>query len=332
MAHAHVHHEDKVSYYLEQLSTIGVCGALGAVGIMMYRQEMLNFILAPAFHKPVLVGGIALVVLAAVRAVTLLISAESAHHHHHEHGHDCGHDHAHGHDCGHEHEHKHEHTHDCGHHHEHQPGHDCGHEHHHHETESDENVDVEHSLESAIEHGHAHGWSPWRYAILLLPIVLYFLNLPNQGFSAAVFEKLADPAKGLDTGSQEVAAKGTGVIPLEFKELERAASTAEQRQYYEGQSGRLVGQFNPSRETDKVFSLVRFKITCCAADAVPLKVAIVSPEPVLEVQPLQWVEVTGQIQFRKLRDKEEYLPVLQLKSKEQIESLSKPPANPYLSS
>src|SRR5262249_12016728 len=35
-------------------------------------------------------------------------------------------------------------------------------------------------------HGHEHGWNPWRYIVLLLPIVLYFLGLPNAGLTSHV--------------------------------------------------------------------------------------------------------------------------------------------------
>src|SRR5262245_20945081 len=32
-------------------------------------------------------------------------------------------------------------------------------------------------------HAHSHGWGPWRYAVLLFPIMLFCLNLPAEGFS-----------------------------------------------------------------------------------------------------------------------------------------------------
>jgi uncharacterized membrane protein YcgQ (UPF0703/DUF1980 family) len=87
----------------------------------------------------------------------------------------------------------------------------------------------------------------------------------------------------------------------------------------------------PSKENEKMFTLVRFKITCCAADAVPLNLAIISPESISKFKQLEWVRVEGQIQFRKRRDKaDEYLPVLQLESRDDIKELDSPPANPYL--
>src|SRR5262245_44671092 len=113
MAHAHSHEGE--NYYLDQLCTIGVCGALGGVAIMMYVQGMLQYILVKQFHLWVLLGGIALLVLVLVRAVALWFSAgrvSHAHNHNHDHDHahhhhDHGHDHDHG-DHQHEHEHCHE--------------------------------------------------------------------------------------------------------------------------------------------------------------------------------------------------------------------------------
>src|SRR5262249_6847626 len=118
-----------------------------------------------------------LLALVVIRAVAVWRSVDAAPHtHDHDHDHEhCGHDHG---DCGHEHEHGiqsatqttgfsaaatppalsapvHHHDHDHGHNHSHDHGHD-----------------------------HDHGWAPWRYVVLLLPVVLYFLNLPNQGFTA----------------------------------------------------------------------------------------------------------------------------------------------------
>ena len=189
MAHDHDHNDS--TYFLEQLCTIGVCGALGGVVIIMwYIPNGLTF-LGPQFQaplgqpwlSPVLWGGVAVVTLVLIRAVAVWISVGrpvKAHDHNHDrdHGHDhdhCGHGHAH---CDHEegimaapapdrvmsslavprepgiHDHDQDHSHD----------HDHTHEHVH-------------------DHGHDHGWAPWRYIILLLPVGLYFLGLIPAAFS-----------------------------------------------------------------------------------------------------------------------------------------------------
>jgi WD40 repeat protein len=171
MAHVHTHDEDRGTYYLEQLCTIGVCGALGGVCIMLWWQGKLDRILNSKFFLPVLLGGITLLVLVAIRALIVWReTGKPVHAHDHDHSHD--HDHDHEHECCHDHEHEH------------------GHEHHHHEHAITEQAPDPHVAAGAIpdepahehaDHGHEHVWSPWRYAVLLFPLLLFFWNLPSQG-------------------------------------------------------------------------------------------------------------------------------------------------------
>src|ERR1700730_9593621 len=165
---AHVHDHKDSSYFMEQLCTIGVCGALGGVVIMMWAiPNGLNF-LGPQFQapfgnrwlSPVLWGGAAVVALVLIRAIAVWISVgkpiashDHAHDHHHEHDHD--------HDHVHEHDHNHA---NCAHDHDHDHAGEPGHTHDH-------------------DHGHDHAWAPWRYVILLLPVGLYFLGLIPAAFS-----------------------------------------------------------------------------------------------------------------------------------------------------
>src|SRR5579885_1127017 len=141
MAH-NLSHDDRNAYYLNQLFTIFVCGALGGVAVMLWWNGTIALMLHPNFFLGVLLGGMTLLMLVVLRAVAvwrsvdeLALVSEQTHDHDH---------------CGHEHE-------PCHHQHAHGPGH---------------------------AHDHEHGWAPWRYVVLLLPVVLYLLNLPNQGFSA----------------------------------------------------------------------------------------------------------------------------------------------------
>jgi hypothetical protein len=167
----------------------------------------------------------------------------------------------------------------------------------------------------------------------MLPVVLYFLNMPNEGFSAqGVMRNL----RGTEVEGGEFNIQGTAAaaMPLEFKELELAAYNPVQRRGYEGRMVRIKGQFAPDpRGNDKMFSLVRFKMTCCAADAVPLNVVIMlnpeSKETVSDIKALQWVDVAGQVQFRKRKDREEYVSVLLVPSRDQIRPAAADPS-PYL--
>jgi uncharacterized membrane protein YcgQ (UPF0703/DUF1980 family) len=158
--------------------------------------------------------------------------------------------------------------------------------------------------------------------MLCLPIILFFLGLPNGGFKSV-------KAMEVEESSGAVADKsGEKTIYLNFKELESWANNESQREAFEGRTGVLKGQFVLGK-TPNTFGLVRFKMTCCAADAIPLNVAIISPVSVADFKPMSWVQVTGQIQFRKRKDREEYLPVLKLRSRDDIKSTDRD-EDPYL--
>jgi hypothetical protein len=317
MAHTHDHSHDQSTYYMEQLCTLAVCGLLGVVAVLAYYQKFLAStdppVLAPYLHRYVLWSGFAILGLVALRGVSLWFSvgrrsaehqhADDCEHHVHdleeeEHRHEeCHHDHG---NLENEHGHSHDHAHNHGHDHSHDHGHDHGDGH---------------------DHGHEHGWNPWRYIMLCLPIILFFLGLPNGGFKSV-------KAMEVEDSGQAVSDKSGEVIYLNFKELESWANNDAQREAFEGRTGRLTGQFVLGK-TPTTFGLVRFKMTCCAADAIPLNVAIISPESVANIKAMSWVQVTGQIQFRKRKDRDEYLPVLKLRSRQDIQPTERD-EDPYL--
>lgn len=280
MAHDHHHdHSHAGTYYMDQLCTIASCGALGGVAVMLYATNKLSLILADQFFVPVLTGGVALLALVIIRAVTLWREAGRAvahshddhhHDHHHQHGHDPHSDHDHDDCCDHSHDHLH-------------------------------------------DHGHDHSWTPARYAVLMLPIALYFLNLPNASFSQETMQRmLTNP--GLQS-AKEVASK-EGVV-LGFKELANAAYSPNTRKEMTGKTGKIAGMYAPARGNAKAFTLFRLNMTCCQADTVPVEMFIICEENITRFEYGNWVEVEGQIQFQKVSG-EKYLPVLYLKSADQV--------------
>jgi hypothetical protein len=336
----HAHPEETQAYFLDQLCTISLVGGLGGVAVMMWQQDLLRYILAPQFHLPVLFGGITLIILVGIRAVLVwqavgeMKSLPKNHghdQHHHDHGHDHGHD-------QHHHDHGHDHGHDQHH-------HDHGHDQHHHGHAAALHQGHGH------EHDHDHGWSPWRYAVLLLPIVMYFLDLPSRGFSIDYIAPRLTTVANLDVADfdpemvadligqagapagfgplQAIASvaggpsAGGGTIPLEFPELMQAAYVPSSRARLYRQTGRVLGQFVPGK-TENTCTLVRWSMKCCQADAQPLNVVIISPEKLSGFAPLQWVEIEGKIQFRKRSDREEYIPVLQIKGRDAIRPAAEP--------
>lgn len=324
MAHAHAHaHADsdgEGTYFLDQLFTILVCGALGIVAIGMYQSGMLNRILVPMFFVPVLIGGVAIIVLAAIRAIAVWQlagerrAAESQRANHADHGH--SHSHAHGHE--HSHSHAHAQGEECGH----QHGDECGHDHAH--------------SHAADDHGHDHGWAPWRYMVLGIPVFLALMGLPRAGglsppSTAGAALQQSPKRQGLSVlvggpALTKVLRKPESeqrTLQLRFKELVEAAAIPARQEAYEGDIGVLRGQFLPIKTNFSEFSLFRMNMTCCAADAVFLETRIIAPEPVQGIPYGQWVQVQGVISFER-NEKGKWIPVITLKSTDDIDRNADP--------
>jgi hypothetical protein len=315
MAGHHHHGESLRDYFTEQLLTILVCGMFGFAAIQMYRDSRLGF-LVEQFHGPVLWGGIGILVMVILRAISVWkeageYQAQAAH------GADCNQDHAHGVDCNHVHI----------------PGQD---EHDH----------------SHADHGHGHDMS-WLFArmlILVFPVALFFLGLPPATFSpqgqlekvgddtAFAGDTLADLVKDATVEEQKYEGDGlvtrtlktkTGLrlretplpngkvkfellggqpLGIKFNELNDAAYDPGKREGLQGKVAILEGRFK--RLADKEFSLFRMKMTCCQADAVPLKVRIIVPQALSGFEDFNWVQVKGQIQFLQIPGQDQYVPVL----------------------
>ena len=148
VGHDHDHHDHGGGlgdYYLEQLLTVFICGAFGIVAVLRYQFDMLKFIIAEKFFDSILIGGIALLAVVALRGVILWRSV----------GHEPVHDHAHDHSG-----------------HNHAPGEVC-------DAPANADGDADHSADD-----HAHGNIYWRIVVLAFPIVLFMMGLPNKTFSA----------------------------------------------------------------------------------------------------------------------------------------------------
>lgn len=396
MSHDHAHAEERSTYLIDQVCTIAICGVLALVCVLLWcgksyfpprppDQPMLNYLLKEGFHWTVLAGGVGLAVAVLIRALTVWPAARpAAADHEHEHGH------------GHQHD-------DC-----------CGHDHCH---------EHDHAAAGHV-HGdpgccdHEHGFSPWRYMVLLLPVTLFFLGLPNRlpseeavnpedlGKETATdqrpifgIEVTPDPAglrvvklvkdsppdvAGMRAGDViekvrreadvddkplarpeatdlaklplekaeklfegpdfnrvvfvvrrdgapqplELTVDRNNVLMLDFKELDQAAYSPEKRKWFQGRFGMLRGQYAPS-PNPKVFSLVRFKMACCAADAIPIKAVIEVPEEIRDIKPQEWIEVRGKIQFRQVKDRNEFVPVLRVRKTDDVRKIP-PEPNLYI--
>jgi uncharacterized membrane protein YcgQ (UPF0703/DUF1980 family) len=371
------HHDDAISsYFTEQLVTLLVAGLFGFVAIQMYRTGMLNNLLAPQFHSWVLAGGVMILGLVVVRAIVIWREAgeiQAMGEHAHVHVHD-----------GHLHIHSHAHPH------VHQlrdsnlandnlrdsnlpndnPASQTGatpsiadakstaDSHTQVESTAQTNSSNENDLDEGSEddeHGHSHShdlsWVMARMLVLVFPVALYFLGLPNATYSkerqlrmlgqesamgAELLQQLAQEAEVVEEkqlsdgriermlqtktglrlreirqadGSQpQLEILGGEGRRMRFNDLNDAAFDPAKRESLQGQTAILEGRFR--RLGDKEFTLFRLKLTCCAADTVPLRVRIVVPQALSGFNDFDWVEVKGQIQFVKVPNQERYLPVI----------------------
>lgn len=278
--HGHDHHHGGGDYYLQQLLTIFICGAFGVAGLLLCllpanaldenNQPLtkIGLLLTPSFHIWVLIGSALLLSVTLFRGVALWRAAGAGHSHSHDH-----HDHKPGEACDHpSHTHDHAHSHDHG----------------------------DHS-----EEDHAHGNIYWRVVVLLLPVVLLVMGLPNSMVSAT-------KVKGTTVGElADVADKGK-VFEGSFETLATAALSPQSREGFTGMTTTVSGRYKKLNDTQ--FTLFYYKMTCCAADQVPLKATCVvkNASELAAFRDGQNVTVLGQIQFTQDPATGEYVTVLKV--------------------
>jgi hypothetical protein len=175
-------------------------------------------------------------------------------------------------------------------------------------------------------HSHEHDWAPWRYTVLLIPVVLFLLDLPNQGFSLARAD--TEIAEGMD-----VEARGGNVIG-DYLELHNAAYTEQSRNQYVGRTANIIAQVAPGSNRVR-FTIARYKMRCCPGDAIPIQMFVevedsADLKKTFSSQALhqKWIEITGIVQFRQRLGDQEFVTLLKTTPKN-IKIVS-PPANPYV--
>lgn len=320
MGHGHHHHGESMrDYFVEQLLTILVCGLFGIVAVLLYTSGGLDKLLAPQFHPWVLVGGIALLVMVVLRAVGVWKEAGQAQA-----------DQLHGPDCA--------------------PN--CDHDL---LGGDDPNQDHGHSHDLSWTFARMLVLA---FPIALFFTGSMNANFSqgamekmlgqDKALGNAELKELAKDAteletKTLDDGStvrvlrtknklkiRETTPKAGGspryeLIPeagvrMRFNDLNDAAYDQAKRESLEGQTAIIEGRFK--QRGDKEFTLYRMKMTCCAADTVPLKVQILVPQALSGFNNYDWVQAKGQIQFLPVPGTNEYVPVIMVAD---ITDVTRPP-------
>jgi hypothetical protein len=172
--------------------------------------------------------------------------------------------------------------------------------------------------------------------------MLFLLGLPSSGPKVTIFDPNLDWTKEAQQYASLVAlgphpfqvawfrVLGAGEQPheepkgIDFKTLEAAAYTSGDRDYWEGKYVQVVGQFSPHPRSDRLFNLARYRIQCCAADAIQVSVPMLSNEPVTGYVANDWVKVTGRVEFRE-RSPGQYITVVHVAARKGIEGTAPDP-------
>jgi uncharacterized repeat protein (TIGR03943 family) len=132
--------------------------------------------------------------------------------------------------------------------------------------------------------GHAHG--PWTAWLLVLPVVAIFVVAPPALGSYMAERSTATVTEPAESEFPPLAAGD----PAELTLTDYATRAIWDRgRTLTGRRVRLVGFVSP-RPTGG-FCVTRIAVTCCAADARPIRIAV--PAPPRTFPPDTWVAVTG---------------------------------------
>jgi uncharacterized membrane protein YcgQ (UPF0703/DUF1980 family) len=118
------------------------------------------------------------------------------------------------------------------------------------------------------------------------------------------------------------------VETVDFKKLESASVDEDSRQEWKGRMVRVKGQFVPSPYNDRQFTLVRLKIQCCAADAIPLRVPLICRESITDIATDQWVDVAGKVEFQEVAPGR-FITILRIPVKDNVQACAAE-FNPYI--
>lgn len=164
---------------------------------------------------------------------------------------------------------------------------------------------------------HAHDHSTRSTWLMLLPVLAVFLISP-PALGLDVVNNASDTNRPTSRSGFAELPSGE-VIPLSLTEF--ITRTAwDDSGTLDNRTVRLTGFIARSEGQTYV---ARLSISCCAADARPLKVRLVGEDPAFADE--QWVEVTGKVVAGSATKEASYVPSFTIQS---VNAVS-PPAEPY---
>lgn len=168
---------------------------------------------------------------------------------------------------------------------------------------------------------------PLRLLLIFIPLVLFLLVEPKALSSQAFASRTSGLGNELALSRSNQAP--AFVINTEKRELVdwvRLFAQNENPEDFISLKGKVSGFVLKSEDLpDGYFTIARYVISCCAADARPVGILVKYDSAKFEVKPDQWVEVKGSFEVDQVGGEQK--PVLNLEEIKPIEV----PDNPYIS-
>ena len=169
---------------------------------------------------------------------------------------------------------------------------------------------------AADDHGHSH--SSRSTGLMLLPVLAVFLISP-PALGGDVVSSAADTNQTQRSRNLLGELPSGDVIPLSMTEFVTRTAWDESGTL-DGRKVKLTGFL--TRAEGNTF-VARLAISCCAADARPLKVKLTGDVPSLPDE--QWVEVTGQVVPKSANEQNSWVPSFTVESSTSVPE----PVEPY---
>lgn len=171
---------------------------------------------------------------------------------------------------------------------------------------------------AVAEDGHGHSHSSRSTWLMLLPVLAVFLISP-PALGGDVVSSAADTNQTQRSRNLLGELPSGDVIPLSMTEFVTRTAWDESGTL-DNRRVKLTGFL--TRADGDTF-VARLAISCCAADARPLKVKLVGDVPAMPNE--QWVEVTGQVVPKSASEKTSWVPSFTVESSTSVAE----PAEPY---
>ncbi|SFR24332.1 TIGR03943 family protein [Lentzea waywayandensis] len=159
----------------------------------------------------------------------------------------------------------------------------------------------------AADDGHEHSHSSRSTWLMLLPVLAVFLISP-PALGGDVVNSAADTNQTQRSRNLLGELPSADVIPLSMTEFVTRTAWDESGTL-DGRRVKLTGFL---LRADGDTYVARLAISCCAADARPLKVRVTGDVPALPDE--QWVEVTGKVVPKSANEKNSWVPSFTVES------------------